>query len=72
MTTMNGQTQSNTGVSLVSGSGIVAGDSVTLVNGGRQWRLRLPSSNESTPNILVIEYKSGVKWVAAAVFDVPS
>lgn len=69
---MNGATQSNTGVSLVSGSGIVAGDSVTLVNGGRQWRLRLPSSKESKSNILVIEYKSGVKWVAGAVFDLPS
>lgn len=69
---MNGATQLNTGVSLMSGSGIVAGDSMTLVNGGREWRLRLPGSKESQSNILVIEYKSGVQWVAAAVFDLPA
>ena len=69
-TTMNGSTQLNTGVSLVSGSGIVAGDSVTLVNGGRQWRIRLPSSQESQSNVLLLEYKSGAKWYTGAVFDV--
>lgn len=68
---MNGSTASNTGVSLVSGSGLVAGDSVTLVNGARQWRIRLPSSKESKDNIMVLEFKSGVKWIVGAVFDVP-
>lgn len=68
---MNGATQSNTGVSLVSGSGLVAGDSITLVNGGRQWRLRLPSSKESTANVILLEYKSGVRWTIGAVFNVP-
>lgn len=68
---MDGATQSNTGVSLVSGSGLVAGDSITLVNGGRQWRIRLPSSKESKVNVLLLEYKSGVKWTVGAIFDVP-
>ncbi|CAM9308494.1 unnamed protein product [Ectocarpus sp. 8 AP-2014] len=68
---MNGSTQSNTGVSLVSGSGIVAGDSVTLVNGGRQWRIRLPSRQESNANVLLLEYKSGAQWFTGAVFDLP-
>lgn len=69
---MNGATHSNTGVSLVSGSGLLAGDSVTLVNGSREWRLRLPSTKESEANVVVLEYKSGVKWVVGAVFDVPT
>lgn len=68
---MDGASQSNTGVSLVSGSGLVAGDSVTLVNGGRQWRIRLPSSKESKVDVLLLEYKSGVKWTVGAIFDVP-
>lgn len=59
------------GVSLVSGSGILAGDSVTLISGGRSWRLRIPSTKESEDNVLVIEYKSGVRWTQAAVYIVP-
>lgn len=63
--------QGNSGVSLLSGSGIIAGDSVTLVSGGRSWRMRLPSTKESEDNILVIEYKDGVQWRQAAVYIVP-
>lgn len=68
---MDGGTSGNTGVSLLSGSGIIVGDSITLVSGGRYWRIRLPSTKESEDNILVIEYKAGVKWVQAAVYIVP-
>ena len=68
---MDGGTSGNTGVSLLSGSGIFAGDTITLVSGGRSWRLRLPSTKESEDNILVIEYKAGVKWVQATVFILP-
>jgi len=67
---MDGQT-GNSGVSLLSGSGIIAGDSVTLVSGGRSWRIRLPSTKESEDDILVIEYKTGVQWRQAAVYIVP-
>lgn len=68
---MDGGNFGNTGVSLLSGSGIVVGDSVTLISGGRAWRMRLPSTKESEDNILVIEYKTGVKWKQAAVYIVP-
>lgn len=68
---MDGGTSGNTGVSLLSGSGIFVGDSITLVSGARSWRVRLPSTKESEDNILTIEYKAGVKWVEAAVFIVP-
>lgn len=71
ITNMDGGTFGNTGVSLLSGSGVVVGDSVTLVSGGRSWRLRLPSTKESEDNILVIEYKAGVQWKQAAVYIVP-
>jgi hypothetical protein len=68
---MDGVSYGMSGVSLLSGSGIVVGDSVTLISGGRSWRLRLPSTKESEDNVLVIEYKSGVKWTQAAVYIVP-
>lgn len=68
---MDGGAFGNTGVSLLSGSGLTIGDSLTLVSGGRQWRMRLPSSKESQDNILVIEYKLGVEWKQAAVYIVP-
>lgn len=68
---MDGNTLGNTGVSLLSGSGIIVGDSVTLISGGRSWRLRLPSTKESQDDILVIEYKTGVTWKQAAVYVVP-
>lgn len=68
---MDGNTLGNTGVSLLSGSGIIVGDSVTLISGGRSWRIRLPSTKESEDDILVIEYKTGVQWKQAAVYIVP-
>lgn len=68
---MDGGTAGNTGVSLLSGSGIIVGDSVTLISGGRSWRFRLPSTKESEDNVLVIEYRAGVKWKQAAVYIVP-
>ena len=68
---MDGNTLGNTGVSLLSGSGIIVGDSVTLISGGRSWRIRLPSTKESEDDILVIEYKTGVQWRQAAVYIVP-
>lgn len=71
---VDGATYSNStgsGVNLGSGSSILAGDSVILVNGSRQWRLRLPSNKESAANVVVLEYKSGVKWIVGAAFDVP-
>jgi len=71
---VDGATYANTtvsGVNLGSGSGLLAGDSVILVNGSRQWRLRLPSNKESEANVVVLEYKSGVKWIVGAAFDVP-
>lgn len=68
---MDGGIVGGSGVSLLSGSGIIVGDSITLVSGGRSWRIRLPSTKESEDNVLVIEYKSGVKWRQAAIFIVP-
>ncbi len=68
---MDGGTSGNTGVSLLSGSGIVVGDSITLVSGARQWRIRIPSSKESENNILVVEYRSGARWFEAQVFILP-
>lgn len=50
------------GVTLISGSGIFAGDSITLVNGARQMRIRLPSTKESVENKLIIEVKNGTSW----------
>lgn len=71
---VNGTSYTNTsasGVNLGSGSSVLAGDSIMLVNGSRQWRLRLPSNKESAANVVVLEYKSGVKWIVGAAFDVP-
>lgn len=68
---MDGGTSGNTGVSLLSGSGIVVGDSITLVSGARQWRIRIPSLKESENNILVIEYRSGAKWIISSTYIVP-
>lgn len=68
---MDGSTSGNTGVSLLSGSGLLVGESITLITGGRSWRIRLPSASESENNIMVVEYKSGVKWIQAAVYTVP-
>ncbi len=68
---MNGGTQANTGVSLVSGSGLIAGDRVTLINGARQWRIRLTSTKESVDNVILFEVRDGTKWIIAASYTVP-
>lgn len=68
---MDGGTSGNTGVSLLSGSGIVVGDSITLVSGARQWRIRIPSTKESANNVLVLEYKHGASWHEAQIYIVP-
>jgi len=68
---MDGGTSGNTGVSLLSGSGIVVGDSITLISGARQWRIRIPSSKESEDNILIVEYKDGATWVESVVYIKP-
>jgi len=62
---------STSGVALISGSGIRAGDSITLFSGAREWRMRVPSSRESADNVLYIEYKSGAKWYLGQVFILP-
>ena len=68
---MDGGTSGNTGVSLLSGSGIVVGDSITLISGARQWRIRVPSSKESEDNIVVVEYRSGARWIIAQTYVLP-
>lgn len=68
---MDGGSSGNTGVSLLSGSGIVVGDSITLVSGARQWRIRIPSSKESENNVIIFEYKSGAKWFIAKTYAMP-
>jgi len=68
---MDGGSSGNTGVSLLSGSGIVVGDSITLISGARQWRIRIPSSKESQDNVIIFEYRSGAKWVEAKTYVVP-
>ena len=66
---MDGGTYSS-GVTLVSGSGIKVGDSITLVSGARSWRISIPNSKQSAQNTLVIEVKKGVKWYKAQEFIV--
>ena len=60
----------NGGVTLISGSGIQAGNSVTLVSGARSWRIAIKNSKESAQNKLVIEVKSGTRWIPAQEFVV--
>lgn len=58
------------GVTLISGSGIRVGDSITLVSGSRTWRISVPNSKQSASNTLIIEVKRGVKWYTAQEFIV--
>jgi len=69
---MDGGTSGNTGVSLLSGSGVVVGDSITLISGARHWRIRVPSSKESEDNIIVVEYRSGARWIISQTYIVPT
>ena len=68
---MDGGSSGNTGVSLLSGSGIVVGDSITLISGARQWRIRIPSSKESQSNVIIFEYRSGARWIESITYSVP-
>jgi len=66
---MDGGVGTGFGVALLSGSGIFGGDRIVLASGARTWRIRIPSSQESEANIIVIEYKSGAKWFVAADYE---
>jgi len=67
---MDGGVGTGFGVALLSGSGIFAGDRITLASGSRSWRIRIPSSRESEVNKLVIEYKSGAKWLFGGEYEI--
>lgn len=69
--TMDGGASGNSGVALLSGSGILVGDRITLVSGARQWRIRIPSTKESEGNVLLVEYRSGAKWIVGIQWDIP-
>lgn len=58
------------GVTLLSGSGIQAGDSITLTSGARQWRIRIPSTKESEVNRIIFEVKLGSRWFTAQEYCV--
>ncbi len=67
---MDGSTSGGLGgVQLVSGSGIFGGDRIVLTSGARSWRIRIPSSQESEANTILIEYKSGAKWFIGTSYD---
>lgn len=66
---MDGGTSAS-GVTLISGSGIRVGDSITLVSGARTWRISVPNSKQSAQNSLIIEVKKGVKWYKAQEYIV--
>ncbi|CAM9283025.1 unnamed protein product, partial [Ectocarpus sp. 4 AP-2014] len=54
---MEGVTFLSSGVSLISGSGLLAGDSVTLCSGARSWRIHIPSTKESAEMFLLFVYQ---------------
>ena len=58
------------GVNLTNGTSGTSGDSMTLISGSREWRLRVPSVQESIDNILVLEVKQGTTWYPAQQFVV--
>lgn len=58
------------GVTLENGESGLGGDSLTLVSGSRTWRLRVPSLQESSDNILLLEVKFGTTWYPAQQFVV--
>jgi len=65
---MDGGAGRGGGVTLISGSGIFAGDSITLSSGSRVWRIRIPSTKEAALNTLIFEVKQGATWVEAKSF----
>ena len=66
---MDGSIGQGVGVALISGSGLFAGDRIILTSGARSWRIRIPSSQESESNTLLIEYKSGARWFLGTSYD---
>ncbi|AAK14513.1 EsV-1-95 [Ectocarpus siliculosus virus 1] len=67
---MEGGSSNGFGVTLENGMSTTGGDSMTLVSGGRIWRLRVPSIQESSDNILILEVKHGITWYPAQQFVV--
>ena len=67
---MDGNSRGSGGVTLLSGSGILAGDSITLISGAREWRIRIPSTKESESNVLIVEAKQGSRWFVAQEYIV--
>ncbi len=67
---MDGAQGRGGGVTLLSGSGIQAGDSVTLTSGARSWRIRIPSTKESEVNRIIFEVKLGSRWFVAQEYCV--
>lgn len=67
---MEGLNHSGGGVNLTNGTTGTSGDVMTLISGSREWRLRVPSVQESIDNILVLEVKQGTTWYPAQQFVV--
>lgn len=68
---MDGFSNNGSGVPLISGSGILAGDSITLFSGAREWRIRIPSTKESARNVLIVEYRAGARWIVGQTYITP-
>ncbi|CAN0556626.1 unnamed protein product [Ectocarpus sp. 12 AP-2014] len=67
---MEGGLGSGLGVTLENGMSTIGGDSMTLASGGRVWRFRVPSIQETSDNILILEVKRGTTWYPAQQFVV--
>ncbi|CBN80397.1 EsV-1-95 [Ectocarpus siliculosus] len=67
---MEGGSGNGMGVTLENGMSTTGGDSMTLASGGRIWRLRVPSIQESPDNILILEVKHGTTWYPAQQYVV--
>ena len=67
---MEGGSGNGMGVTLENGMSTTGGDSMTLVSGGRIWRLRVPSIQETSDNILILEVKHGTTWYPAQQYVV--
>ena len=60
----------NVGVTLVNGTIMTGGESMTLINGSRTWRFRIPSVHESFEDVIILEVKQGNTWYPAQQFVV--
>lgn len=67
---MNGGVANGFGVTLENGMSTSASDSMVLISGSRVWRFRVPSVQEATDNILILEVKHGNTWYPAQQFVV--